>query len=138
MQPVPVGVAGELYIGGAQVGRGYLGQPELTAKSFLADPFSAKKGDRLYKTGDLCRYLPSGELEYLGRIDHQVKVRGYRIELDEIETVLGKHPAAREVVVLAREDLPGEKRLVAYLVSASHDLAALRRYLDEKPPHHGD
>ncbi|MFO0762663.1 MAG: non-ribosomal peptide synthase/polyketide synthase, partial [Byssovorax sp.] len=136
LQPVPVGVAGELYIGGAQVGRGYLGQPELTEKSFLPDPFSTKKGDRIYKTGDLCRHLPSGEIVYLGRIDHQVKVRGYRIELDEIEAALGQHPAAREVVVLAREDEPGDRRLVAYLVPRAEEpsIEDLRSFLKDRLP----
>jgi amino acid adenylation domain-containing protein/non-ribosomal peptide synthase protein (TIGR01720 family) len=116
--PVPIGVAGELYLGGVQVGRGYHRQPELTAERFIPDPFDAAPGARLYKTGDLCRFLPSGDIEYLGRLDHQVKIRGFRIELGEIESALGQHAAIREAVVMAREDVPGSKRLVAYLVTA--------------------
>src|SRR5262249_56869680 len=88
MQPVPIGVPGELYIGGVQVGRGYLNRPELTAERFIQDPFRAEPGGRLYKTGDRCRWLPDGTLEYLGRLDHQVKIRGFRVELGEIESVL--------------------------------------------------
>src|SRR5205823_13178201 len=104
------------HIGGVQVGQGYLNRPELTAEKFIKDPFSDEPNARLYKTGDLARYRPDGTLEFLGRLDHQVKVRGFRIELGEIEAVLGGHPGVREVVVLAREDSPGEKRLVAYVV----------------------
>jgi amino acid adenylation domain-containing protein len=115
LQPVPVGVAGELLIGGDGLARGYLDLPELTAEKFIPDPFSTRPGDRLYKTGDLARFQPDGIIECLGRIDHQVKVRGFRIELGEIETALGRHPAVRENVVVAREDVPGQKRLVAYL-----------------------
>ncbi len=118
LQPVPIGVPGELHIGGEQVGRGYHNRPELTAEKFLADPFSRDAGARLYKTGDLCRHLPDGSIEYLGRMDFQVKIRGFRIELAEIETVLQQHAAVREAVVIAREDGPGERHLVAYLVAA--------------------
>ena len=107
LQPVPIGVAGELYVGGAGLARGYLDRPELTAERFIPDPFSEAPGARLYKTGDLVRYLPEGNLEFLGRLDHQVKMRGFRIELGEIEARLGGHPGVREAVVLAREDSPG-------------------------------
>ncbi|WP_050780083.1 non-ribosomal peptide synthetase [Crocosphaera chwakensis] len=114
LQPVPVGVPGELHIGGDGLARGYLNRPDLTAEKFIPNPFGTGK---LYKTGDLCRYRRDGNIEYIGRIDHQVKIRGFRIELGEIETQLSNHPEIRESVVIAREDAPGNKQLVAYLVS---------------------
>ncbi|WFQ81065.1 amino acid adenylation domain-containing protein [Xenorhabdus sp. SF857] len=116
-KPVPIGVTGELYIGGIGVARGYLNLPELTAERFLADPFSSDPDARLYKSGDLARWLPDGNIEYLGRNDFQVKIRGFRIELGEIETTLAQCHGVREAVVIVREDIPNEKRLVAYLLA---------------------
>jgi acyl-coenzyme A synthetase/AMP-(fatty) acid ligase/acyl carrier protein len=137
LQPVPIGVTGELYVGGAGVGRGYLNRPELTAERFLPDPFSAEPGARVYKTGDLARYLPNGNIECHGRTDHQVKIRGFRIELGEIESVLSQHHAIRESAVVAREDMPNDKSLVAYMVTAE-DVAPtpseLRSFLKQKLP----
>jgi len=114
--PVPIGVPGEIYIGGDGLARGYLNRPELTAEKFISNPFSNEPHARLYRTGDLARYLPDGNIEFLGRIDNQVKIRGFRVELGEIETVLERHPAVRATVVVARDDMPGEKHLVAYVV----------------------
>lgn len=139
LNPVPAGVAGELHIAGVGVARGYFNRPEQTAEKFISDPFSAEPGARLYKTGDLARYLPSGDIEFLGRSDHQIKIRGFRVELGEIETTLSKHPGVREAAVIAREDVPGDKRLAAYVVlslGAQATTADLRRHLQEKLPDH--
>jgi natural product biosynthesis luciferase-like monooxygenase protein len=133
----PIGVPGELCIGGAGVTRGYLGRPELTKERFIPDPFGDGSGDRLYRTGDLARFLADGRLEFLGRLDHQVKVRGYRIELGEIESCLGAIEGVREAVVVAREDTPGDVRLVAYLIAqaGTHlEEAALRDRLSAALP----
>jgi amino acid adenylation domain-containing protein len=119
MNPLPAGVPGELLIGGAGLARGYLRRPALTAERFVPDPFGAEAGTRLYRTGDLARYLPDGRLEFLGRLDHQVKLRGFRVELGEIEAALGEHPSVAEVVVVLREEGGGDKRLVAYFVAGA-------------------
>ncbi|RKH75115.1 amino acid adenylation domain-containing protein, partial [Corallococcus sp. AB032C] len=138
LHPVPVGVPGELFIGGVQVGRGYLGRPELTAERFIPDGFSDTPGSRLYRTGDVARWLPDGAIEYVGRADFQVKVRGLRIELGEIEATLEQHPGVRQSVVVAREDAAGDKRLVAYVVRSSSseavEVGTLRSRLYEKLP----
>jgi amino acid adenylation domain-containing protein len=136
-QPVPVGVSGELYIGGDSLARGYRRHPELTAEKFIPHPFSAEPGARLYRSGDLARYLPDGQLEFLGRVDQQVKIRGFRIELGEIETALSEHAAVRECIVMAREDAPGHKQLVAYVVasaSANPSTDELRGFLRGRLP----
>lgn len=141
LQPVPIGVTGELHIGGVGLARGYLNRPELAATHFVPHPFATTSGARLYRTGDLGRYRADGNIEYLGRIDHQVKIRGFRIELGEIEAVLVEHPIVREVVVLVREDtphdIPNDKRIVAYVVLNGECAAPadeLRRVIKEKLP----
>jgi amino acid adenylation domain-containing protein len=137
LHSVPPGESGELHLGGAGLAWGYLNRPEQTAARFIAHPFSSEPGARLYKTGDLVRLMPHGHIEYLGRIDHQVKIRGYRIEPGEIEAALTRYPGVREAVVVAREDVPGDKRLVGYLVTdsrASFSATALRGFLKEKLP----
>ncbi len=151
-ESVPIGVPGELYIGGICLARGYLNRPDLTAEKFIPNPVKHNEiraieqesditllpsEDRLYKTGDLARYLPDGNIEYIGRIDGQVKIRGFRIELGEIETALAKHRAVKQAVVLAREDAPGDKRLVAYIAANPEEklaIADLRRYLQGQLP----
>jgi len=133
--PVPAGAVGELYLGGVQVARGYLSQPHLTEVRFLPDPFDGREGSRMYRSGDLGRWRADGSIEYRGRNDHQVKLRGYRVELGEIETQLAKLDGVREAAVIAREDQPGDKRLVAYLVLAGAlDASSLRTALRERLP----
>ena len=136
-QPVPQGIAGELCLGGEGLARGYLQRPELTAEKFVPNPFGQEPGTRLYRTGDLVRYLAAGELDYLGRADQQVKLRGFRIELEEIQAVLNQHAAVRESLLLVREDHAGDKRLVAYVVGAEGAAGSVeqwRRYLKERLP----
>ncbi|MHC5724335.1 MAG: non-ribosomal peptide synthetase [Nostoc sp.] len=143
LQLVPIGVTGELYIGGEGLAREYINRPELTAKHFIPHPFNNNPKTRLYKTGDLGRYLPDGNIEFLGRIDNQVKIRGFRIELSEIEAVLSQHLAVRETVVIAAEDVPDDKYLVAYIVPNLEQMptpdvqsfaSLLRQFLKEKLP----
>lgn len=143
LQLVPIGVTGELYMGGEGLAREYLNRTELTAKKFITHPFSNKSKIRLYKTGDLARYLPDGNIEFLGRIDNQVKIRGFRIELSEIEAVLSQHPAVKETIVIAGEDVPDDKYLVAYIVPKQEQIpmedvqsfaSLLRQFLKEKLP----
>ena len=137
LNPVPISVVGELHIGGIGLARGYLNRRELTAKKFVANPFSDQPGARLYKTGDLARYLPDGNIEFLGRIDNQVKIRGFRIELGEIEFVLAQHPAIQQAVLIAREDALDDTRLVAYMVATAGSNPSandLRSFLQHKLP----
>jgi len=137
LQPLPVGVPGELFIGGDGLARGYLNRPELTAERFIGNPFNADPSARIYRTGDRARYLADGNIEFLGRKDHQVKVRGFRIELGEIEAALRQHAAVSESVVVARQDSPGDTRLVAYVVAkpgATDNVSDLRQFLKEKLP----
>lgn len=157
-RPVPIGVTGELYVAGAGLARGYLNQPETTAEKFVPDSFASEPGARLYKTGDLARWWPDGTMEFLGRVDHQVKIRGFRVEPGEIEALIEQHASVRKTVVVAREETPGEKRLVAYVVPRTKTalaaamgtgsqyapapsgqavpLAELRRFLSQKLPDH--
>ena len=138
LQPVPVGVAGEMYIGGDGLACGYLNRPQVTSQKFISDPFSAEAGARLYKTGDSCRYLPDGKIEFLGRLDNMVKLRGFRIELGEIESSLVEHPAVSAAALVVREDDHGDKRLVAYVVPHQRAIAPnpkdLRDFLKAKLP----
>jgi amino acid adenylation domain-containing protein len=136
-QPVPIGVPGELHIGGAGLARGYLDRPGLTAERFIPDPFGDEPGGRLYRTGDRARYGPDGQIEFLGRLDDQAKLRGFRVEPGEIETVLARHPGVREAAVVVREDEPGDRRLVGYLVLGPDRVPAvseLRSFLGERLP----
>lgn len=137
LNPVPIGVPGELFVGGDGLARGYLNRPELTAERFVPDPFGHKPGSRLYRTGDQGRYRPDGTIEFLGRTDHQVKLRGFRVEPGEIEAQLASHPSIREAAVVAREDSPGDVRLVAYVVADEGTASIpgeLRVFLKEKLP----
>ncbi|HEX6911105.1 MAG TPA: amino acid adenylation domain-containing protein, partial [Longimicrobium sp.] len=136
MRPLPAGVPGELYIGGVGVARGYLGRPALTAEKFVPDPFASAPGARLYRTGDRARFLDDGNIEFLGRVDFQVKIRGYRIETGEIESVLRAHGGVRDALVTAREDAPGDRRLVAYVVpeDSTVTVEGLRQALRERLP----
>ncbi|MHC0068640.1 non-ribosomal peptide synthetase [Nostoc sp. UIC 10890] len=137
LQPVPVGIPGELYIGGAGLARGYFHQPELTKEKFIQNPFSSDPESRLYKTGDLARYLGGGNIEFIGRLDNQVKIRGFRIELGEIEAVLSQHPAIQKTAVIVRDDVSDDKSIVAYIVSNKEEALTndkLRRFLKHKLP----
>jgi amino acid adenylation domain-containing protein len=140
LQPVPIGTSGEIWVGGAGLAQGYLNLPELTASKFIADPFSGIANERLYRSGDLARYVSNGDIEYLGRIDQQVKIRGFRIELGEIETTLRQHPGVRQCAVVAREDSTGDRQLAAYVVPFIQHGAPttdqLRQLLKDKLPEH--
>ncbi|MCU4776825.1 amino acid adenylation domain-containing protein [Bacillus cereus] len=137
LQPVPIGVHGELYIGGVGLAKGYYKRPELTAERFINSPFDSNEEQKLYKTGDIVRYLPNGNLEYIDRIDQQVKLRGFRIELGEIETILNQYSKIREGIVLVREDIPGDKRLVGYIIGddlTADEVEKLSNYMSEQLP----
>jgi aspartate racemase len=137
LKPVPVGTPGELHLAGVCVAKGYYNRPELTSQKFVPDPFASEPNARMYKTGDMARFLPSGDIEFLGRTDDQVKIRGFRVELGEIEAILHKYPGVREIAVIAREDEPGEKRLIGYFVvdkNAEVSTSDVRRYLHEHLP----
>lgn len=137
LNPVPIGVRGELHIGGEGLARGYLNWADLTGDKFIPNPVGSEPGERLYRTGDFARYLPDGNIEFLGRIDNQVKIRGFRIETGEIEVVLGQHPNVRETVIVAKQDQPGDKRLVAYVVAQQGQLPTsdeMRSFLEQKLP----
>ncbi|RAM48109.1 MAG: non-ribosomal peptide synthetase, partial [Hapalosiphonaceae cyanobacterium JJU2] len=136
LEPLPIGVAGELHIGGDGLARGYLNRPDLTQEKFISNPFSTDSSARLYKTGDLARYLPDGNIEYLGRIDHQVKIRGFRIELGEIESVLTQHPQVQQAVVSVSEHSNEDKRLIGYVVGEEESVntAQLRKFLQDQLP----
>src|SRR5207253_5748807 len=139
MEPVPVGVPAELYIGGEGLARGYLAQPGLTAERFIPDPFSEEPGRYIYRTGDLARWTGDGNLEYAGRADHQVKIRGVRVELGEVEEALSRHPDVKQANVIALEDTSGEKRLVAYVVPAeghAPNVTQLRSFIRQQLPDH--
>jgi surfactin family lipopeptide synthetase A len=139
LQPLPVGVCGELIIGGVGLSRGYFNRPDLTADRFIPNPFSREVGSRLYRTGDLARYLPDGNLEFLGRRDHQIKIRGFRVELGEIEAVLAEHPQVQRAAVLAHTTSEGDTRLTAYVVPCRNSAPAayeIRAYLNAKLPRH--
>ncbi len=137
LQPVPVGVPGELLIGGAGLARGYLNQPQLTAEKFIPNPFNNRAGGRLYRTGDLVKFRTDGEIEFVGRVDYQVKIRGFRVEPGEVESILASHPQIKEAAILVNSDLPGEKRLIAYYVlqaNAEIGVKELRTYLAQHLP----
>jgi amino acid adenylation domain-containing protein/thioester reductase-like protein len=139
LQPVPVGVAGELHIGGAGLARGYLNRPDLTAEQFIPNPFSSERGARLYRTGDRARFLPDGNIEFLGRLDHQIKIRGFRVEVGEIEAVLSEHPAVREAVVVGHDEPAGARSVLAYAVlrqDADVNAGTLRVFLERQLPHY--
>jgi acyl carrier protein len=134
---VPIGIPGELYIGGVGLSRGYVNSPDLTAENFIPDPLNAEPGARLYKTGDRARYRADGNIDFLGRSDQQVKIRGFRVELGEIEAVLTRYPAVQQAVVVASEDIPGENRLIAYIVPTAEEVLSaseLRNFLKSEIP----